>query len=130
MTTPQINSFYNVGLYPNPVVGSSYKNLKLKAILDYYSALKYANVELLGKQIYPYLPDGTLRDRTKYTYYLFEDVYGKNIVLAHPWITPGGLVQTSGMNYTIDIYNVDTTTLTNLQTQLRLLGITYNIRAT
>jgi hypothetical protein len=59
MPSLSLNKHYNFSLYDNSVLGKTYKNAKLKSILDYYTALKFSDVELLNKQIYPYLPSGT-----------------------------------------------------------------------
>lgn len=121
-----INKYYNFSVYANSVLGSSYKNAKLVSILDYHTALKFANIELLHRQIYPYLPPGTLPDHTKYSYYLFK-YNDKDVVIADVWIEQASIEETSGLNYTLKLNNITSPQLATVRDQLRLLGISFDI---
>lgn len=121
-----INKYYNFSVYANSVLGSSYKNAKLVSILDYHTALKFANIELLQRQIYPYLPPGTLADHTKYSYYLFK-YNDKDVVLADVWIEQASIEETAGLNYTLKLNNITSPTLATIRDQLRLLGVSFDI---
>lgn len=120
------NKYYNFSVYANSVLGTVYKNAKLVSTLDYRKALKEANIELLQRQIYPYLPPGTPSDHTKYTYYVFE-YNGKEITLADVWIEQTSIEETSGLNYTLKLNNITSPQLTTIRDQLRLLGISFDI---
>ncbi len=126
MTTLTINKHYNFSVYANSILGTAYKNTKLVSILDYTTALKFGNIELLHRQIYPYLPPNTLADHTKYTYYLFQ-YNGKTIVIADVWILQNSIEETEGLNYTLKLNNITSTQLTIIRDQLRLLGIAFDI---
>lgn len=122
----EINKFYNFSVYANSVLGTSYKNAKLLSVMDYRTALKFGNIELLHRQVYPYLPPETLKDATKYTYYLFN-YNGKDVVLASVWIVESSVEQTSGMSFTLQLNNISDRQLTIIRDQLRLLGISFDI---
>jgi hypothetical protein len=126
MATLEINKHYNFSVYANAVLGTVYKNTKLVSILDYTTALKFANIELLNRQVYPYLPPGTLKDHTKYTYFLFQ-YKDKTIVLADVWILDNSVEETSGLNYTLKLNNITSTQLAIIRDQMRLLGIDFDI---
>ena len=126
MTTLTINKHYNFSVYANSILGTAYKNTKLVSILDYTTALKFGNIELLHRQIYPYLPPNTLADHTKYTYYLFQ-YNGKTIVIANVWILQNSIEETEGLNYTLKLNNITSTQLTIIRDQLILLGIAFDI---
>lgn len=126
MTTLTINKHYNFSVYANSILGTAYKNTKLISILDYTTALKFGNIELLHRQIYPYLPPNTLADHTKYTYYLFQ-YNGKTIVISDVWILQNSIEETEGLNYTLKLNNITSTQLTIIRDQLRLLGIAFDI---
>ena len=126
MTTLMINKHYNFSVYANSILGTAYKNTKLISILDYTTALKFGNIELLHRQIFPYLPPNTLADHTKYTYYLFQH-NGKTIVIADVWILQNSIEETEGLNYTLKLNNITSTQLTIIRDQLRLLGIAFDI---
>lgn len=121
-----INKHYNFSVYANSILGTSFKNLKLISILDYTTALKFGNIELLHRQIFPYLPPGTISNNTKYTYYLFK-YKGKNLILAHQWIVQDSIEETEGLNYTLTLNNINTNQLSIVRDQLRLLGISFDI---
>lgn len=126
MPTLTLNKHYNFSLYPNSVLGTVYRNAKLISILDYNIALKFANVDLLQRQIYPYLPPGTNSDHTNYTYYLFKH-NDKNLVIADTWIIESSVEETSGLNYTLRLNNITPTQLNMIRDQLRLLGVSFDI---
>ena len=120
------NRYYNFSVYANSVLGTAYKNAKLVSTLDYRKALKEDNIDLLQRQIYPYLPPGTPSDHTKYTYYVFE-YNGKEITLADVWIEQTSIEETQGLNYTLRLNNITSPQLTTIRDQLRLLGVSFDI---
>lgn len=126
MSNLQINNYYNFSLYPNTVVGTSFRNAKLISILDYNTALKFSNVELYNKQIYPYLPSGTPSNHHNYIYYLF--LYkDKKIVIANTWIIPSSIEVSTSTTYTITLENISNSQLNIIRDQLRVLGISFSI---
>lgn len=126
MPTLSLNKHYNFSLFPNSVLGTVYQNAKLVSILDYNVALKFSNIELLQKQVYPYLPPGTNPNHQNYTYYLFR-YKDKDIVIADAWIIDASVEENDGLNYTIKLNNVSTAQFNAVRDQLRLLGIPFDI---
>lgn len=126
MSNISIDTHYNFSVYANSILGSSYSSAKLVAILNYNTAVKFGSIDLMHKQIYPYLPPGTPSDHTKYSYYLFEH-RGKQIVLADYWIVPDSMESTEGASYTLTLNNVTTQEVALIRDQLRLLGISFSI---
>ena len=120
------NKYYNFSVYANSVLGTVYRNAKLISTLDYRKAMKEAKIELLQRQIYPYLPPGTPSDHTKYTYYVFE-YNGKEVTLADVWIEQASIEETEGLNYTLKLNNISSSQLATVRDQLRLLGISFDI---
>lgn len=126
MPTLSINKFYNFVTYAPSILGTLYKNMKLVSILDYDTALKFGNIALLHRQVYPYLPANTPSDLTKYTYYLFKDE-NKTIVLTDYWIISTSIEETVGINATVRLNNITASQLTIVRDQLKLLGISFDI---
>lgn len=124
MSALLINNHYDFSVYANSILGASYTNARLVSILDYHTAMKFENVVLLHRQIYPYLPAGTSEDQTRYTYYLFK-VNGRDVVLADVWIVTGSIVSSSGSSYTLKLMNVSSGQLAIVRDQLRLMGISF-----
>ena len=127
MQTLVVGNTYDFSVYANSVLGSTYKNQRLTSILDYQSALRFDNVVLLHRQIYPSLPQGTVSDATKYLYYCFVDQTGKTTVLADVWIDDSTIVQSSGTDVTFVLRNVTTGQAGIVRDQLRLLGIAFDV---
>lgn len=121
-----INNHYNFSLYANSVLGQSYRNARLSSVLDYRTALKFGNVELIHRQVFPYLPPGTPSDNTKYTYYVFE-VNNEQIVVAEEWMIASSVEQSTGKDSTIRLYNVNSDQIAIVRDQLLLLGINFDI---
>ncbi len=126
MSILSINKNYNLALYANPVMSSSYHNTKLLAILDYNNAIKHANIDLIQKQLYGYLPPGTSPKLADYTFYLFK-YKDRDIVIADAWIIPGSVEVTTGINCTIRLDDVTMPQIAAVRDQLCLLGIRFEI---
>lgn len=122
----KINHHYNFSVHANSILGVNYIGAKLISILDFNTALKFDNVLLLNKQIYPYLPPGTLADSSKYTYYLFE-YNGKKVVVADVWIVENSVELSQGVTYTLKLNNITSVQLGVIRDQLTLLGISFDI---
>ena len=126
LPTLSINNYYNFAVYANTVIGTSFNSAKLISIMDYYTAIKFSNIELTQKQVSPYLPPGTLTDNKKYTYYLFT-TNNSTVVVADAWIIPNSVVQSESNTYTLTLNNVSSIQLNIIRDQLRLLGIAFQI---
>lgn len=126
MTALAINKHYNFSVYANSILGTTYINAKLKSILDFRTAIKFANVELLHRQVFPYLPPNTISDPNKYSFYLFE-VNGKDVVIADVWILQNSIEETQGVNYSLRLNNITPGQMSMVRDQLRLLGISFDI---
>lgn len=124
--TLSINNYYNFAVYANAVIGTSFNSAKLISIMDYYTAIKFSNIELTQKQVSPYLSPTILTDNKKYTYYLFA-LNDKTVVVADAWIVPNSIVQAQSNTYNLTLNNVSSTQLNIIKDQLRLLGITFQI---
>lgn len=121
-----VNSYYELSLFNNPILGTVLKGLQFQALMNYQSALKIKNVEALSKQIYPYLPDGTPSDHTKYTFYHFkkDDV---DYVIASYWILPGKIIESKGQQALITINDISNEDLALVRDQLSYLGLNFEI---
>lgn len=121
-----INSYYNFSVYANSVLGAEYRNVKLVSVMNYQTAVKFSNVTLTHKQVYPYLPEGTPQDLTKYTYYLFKNKE-VDLVLADVWIVESSIEIAQGMNYYLELKNISSSKMAMVRDQLKLLGITFTV---
>lgn len=127
MSALTVGYHYNFSVYANSILGASFKNVRLVSILDYQTALRFSNVPLQHRQIYPYLPVGTPSDATKYIYYLFRTSNGAELVIADVWIEDTTIEQTLGTDQTLILRNVTPGTVAIVRDQLRLLGIAFDL---
>lgn len=126
MITPAINNHYDFLVYANSILGTSFQNARLVSILDYQTAMKFDNVVLMHRQVFAYLPEGTLEDLTRYTYYLFK-VGEQSVLLADVWIVAQSLTLSTGSSHSLTLLNVTATQLSIVRDQLRLLGISFTV---
>jgi hypothetical protein len=126
MATLSVNRRYSFSVYANSVLGSTYRNARLVSIMDYKSALAFANIPLLHHQVFPYLPANTPEAASKYTYYLFV-VNDRNVILADVWIVNDSVVESSGVDYVLKLQNPTSEQLSQIRDQLRLLGVVFTI---
>lgn len=121
-----INNHYDFSVYANSILGAGFESARLVSILDYQTALRFENIVLMHRQVYPYLPSGTDEDLTHYTFYLFR-INGKDRVLADVWLVPESITQSSGTSYTLKLLNISSGRLAVVRDQLKLLGISFTI---
>ena len=126
MSVLSINTHYNFSVHANSVLGTNYKDALLLSILDYSTALKFENIVHLHKQVFPYLPTGTISDQTKYSYYLFK-VGDRTVVLADVWLNDATIEISNGTSYTVKLNNISINQLNMIRDQIRLLGINFSI---
>lgn len=122
-----INSFYDFSVYGNSILGSSYRNARLMATLDYHTAKKFSTVDYTHRQIKPYLPESTPKDISKFTFYLFR-YKERDVVVAREWIDIITIELVQQRNVTIDLMGISDTKKDIVLRQLGLLGITYKVR--
>lgn len=121
-----INKYYNFDVYANAILGTRYENARVIGVVDYKVAGKYDNIYIKNKNIYPYLPPGTPSDYTTYKYYIIN-YKGKEIVIAEEWIVISSITQTTVADVTLTLRETTTEQLDLLKTQLRLMGISFDI---
>lgn len=77
---------YSFDVYPTAVLGTSYKKVTVASILDYQTALGYADIEALHVNVYSYLPQGTPNRPQDFDYLLLRTESGDMTVVGVPWI--------------------------------------------
>lgn len=126
MSDFEVSKYYNLSVYANSILGTNYNNALLTAVVDYSIAVKFGSVDLIQKQVMPYLPPNTPTDHTKYKYYLFQH-RDKQVVLADFWIVGDSVEETEGLTYTIKLKNITSSQVSVIRDQLRLLGVAFDI---
>lgn len=97
----ELKKLYNFTTYAPAILGGDFTQARVVALLDYDSALKYANVDLLQRQVYSKLPVGTVDEVSSYTFVLVERSDGTRVVLAYPWIIPESVVEVKTVSLSV-----------------------------
>lgn len=122
-----IKNLYNFSTYSPTSLGAAFRRCKVVGILDYDTALKYSNVDMLQRQVYPDLPTGTPDKLTRYTYILFAKEDGTKFVLAYPWIIENSIVEVHAVNLSVTIYNTDDSDVAKIRDSLNIMGYNFEI---
>lgn len=125
----QIGKTYTFNTFAPSILGTTIKNAKLKAILDYESVNKIEAVILKHRSIYPLLPAGTIDNPESYTYYHFQSESGEKIVIAEPWIVESTIEVVEHINLQITLPGVSLTDSVRVRNALNAMGYTnYTIK--
>lgn len=124
----EINKTYRLSLHASSILGSGLRSAKLVSILDARTARRISstNIDVLHKQIFPYLPPEAPNDINRYTFYLFE-VNGKEKVIADYWIIPSSIEEDIVADTTLTLKGVSVQDVQIISEQLRLMGIRFEV---
>ena len=121
----EIENVYNFTTISNVILSGLYKNLKVVANLGFKQAVKYSGVyndvvtirqQLVLETGINLLPSEQVR------YYLFEDEYGKEILLAEDWIVKSSIELVTSVTATFTISNINTSDVTLINNMLSAMG--------
>jgi hypothetical protein len=120
----EIDGVYTFNTLAPAILGASFKNVTVLAILNYNVASSYINIESNHVNIYPYLPVGTVNDPKTYQYLLIKTQTGENTVLALPWINLATVNKVVSQTIAVTVNNVTVSDTTKIRDSLILLGYT------
>lgn len=118
----KIGKIYTFNTLAPAVLGVIVKNARLTGIVDYSTACKHINVDMLQRNVYPLLPAGTPNITSDYTYYLFKGESGNMVVLADVWIEETSIEEALGKTISISIPNANLEDVTRIRDTLNLMG--------
>lgn len=97
-------SVYSFDVYPAAILGTGFKNVTVQAILDYHSALAFADLEALHINVFPHLPNNTPNRPQDFDYLWLRTENGDTTIIGIPWIIEETitLVESLRMNVVID----------------------------
>lgn len=123
----KLKSNYSFNTYAPSILGTSVRNAKLVAILDYEVAAHYTTPNTSHVSVYPYLPAGTPNNPEKYTYLLFQTEGGERFVYANVWIDENTIKESTNNVLTIVIENAASGDETDLRNLLSLKGYKFQM---
>jgi len=117
----KINRVYNFDTLAPSILGTTYKDMKVKAILSANEAIKYRDIYTLHNNLTTAIL-GLPQDVGDCTYVLFEDRDNKKTVLALEYIDPFTITEVVTTNVRVELYNTDNLDVSVLRTRLLELG--------
>lgn len=103
----KFNSIVSFNVYAPTVLGSTYQDVKVKAMLDVGSASMLIDPVALHTNIYPSLPEGTEDDPSGYQYVKVEHPNGSVSVIGLPWIDPDTIKVSGKGTLTVTIADIE-----------------------
>lgn len=122
MNSFELNSVYNFNTLAPAILGANFKRVTVLAIVNYAIATTMANIEVNHRNIYPYLPVGTIDDPKTYQYLVIKTETGETTILALPWINLDTVNKLIGQDITIKINNVAPNDAAKIRDALIMLG--------
>ena len=123
----QLNKRYNFITIAPAILGASFTNMKAISIMTYKEALKKADITTTHKQVEKSLPQ-ELRV-TDLTYVLFEDMNGKELVMALEYMVKDSLVPVTTLTILVELPDRNTEDIATLSLALTELGF-FNAKIT
>lgn len=123
----KLKASYSFNTFAPSILGTSVRNAKLMAIVDYEIAANYTTPNTSHVSVYPYLPAGTPNNPEKYTYLLFQLESGAKIVYANVWIDEKTIKESTSSTLTIVIENAASGDETTLRDFLALKGYRFQM---
>ena len=117
----RINKIYNFNTLAPSILGTTYKNMKVKAIMSANEAIKHRDIYTLHNNLTTAIL-GLPQDVGDCTYVLFEDRDGNQTVLALEYIDPYTITEVVTTNVRVELYNTDDLDVSVLRTRLLELG--------
>lgn len=116
----QLNKRYNFITIAPTILGASYTNMKAISIMSYKEALKKEDITTIHKQIEKTLPqDLRVSDLT---YILFEDMNGKEKVMAYEYMVKDSVVEVNKITILVEIPDANTEDLNTISLAMTELG--------
>lgn len=104
----QTRKMYSFQVYPSAVLGTTnFQKVTVKSILDYNTAMQFADIHAQHENVFSYLPAGTPDRPEDFDYLLLETAAGKTVI-GVPWIIPETIEQVSSMKIQAVIEDVST----------------------
>lgn len=118
----ELNKTYTFNTLAPAILGTQLKNAKLLAMFDYSTAVKYDNVDLKFRQIYPALPAGTPDQPESCIYYLFKSESDEKVVFADQWIDHTTIEVIEHIHFQVSFTDASILDMSRVRDALNALG--------
>lgn len=96
-------------LHANTTIGTTFKRVKIKGIVDFDTARTLIDPIALHENIIPNLPEGTLDNPRQYSYLKLLLSNGDTTYVGVPWIVASSVVKVTSGKLTIVLDDIDVT---------------------
>lgn len=120
----KIGKAYRFQTYAPALIGKGYDGATALAVLGFETANNFG-VDLLArhKQIYPYLPTGTVNDPTAYTYLLVRlPDSSETTILGLPWIREESVEEVDSQTIAVKVYGCSSSDTQRIRDALVVAG--------
>lgn len=94
-------------VYPAALLGAKFTNFTITSILSAVDAAEFEDIAVLHKQVYPYLPEGTVENNYRaYQYVRGVTQDGTRRILGIPWIKADSIIPSGSSSLFIRIDGV------------------------
>ncbi|MGE3591395.1 MAG: phage DNA polymerase-associated SH3 family protein [Arcobacter sp.] len=123
-----INKVYNFSTLAPAIIGSDFKDMKVRAILTAEEAVKYRDIQTLHNTLKPIitaLPTSV----NDCSYVLFENIDNEKVLLALEYIDMFSIQEVVSTNIRVEIYNTNTDDVSIIRNRFIELGYA-NVKVT
>lgn len=101
----KINQAYNIPVIPTAVLGTDFNNVTVVGILNYRTALHFADIDAIQASVFPYLPQGTPNRPEEYEYLQLQTATPNTppVILARQWINEAAVVAVTNSKIVVTI---------------------------
>lgn len=122
MASFKLNKTYNFTTLAPAILGETFKNMKVKAILTADEAIKYRDIMTLHNQLKTKITALPISVSDYSGFILFENSSGEAVLLADEYIDTYSVTEVKNITIQIVIPDADTTDVNVLRTRLLELG--------
>jgi len=127
----RLKQTYTFNVLPTAILGNSFNNVTVVAIMDQEQANKEIDTQALHAQVFPYLPANSIDRADAYDYIKIKFPSGTTTVLGVPWIDESSVREIVSTVFSVKIFNATPTDITRLRNALSQNGFTdYEITST
>lgn len=118
-----IGGIYTFDTVAPALLGTTIKNARLLALLDYEVAVQFDNIDVRHAAVRPLLPAGSAFDNPKaFSYLYLISETGTRIVLAYPWIKEETISKTTNQSVVITVNDATANDAIRIRQMLALSG--------
>lgn len=98
---------YSFDVHATPILGNGFKNVTVQAVLDYDTALSFADIDATHRNVFTYLPEGTSDRPQDFDYLLLKTADNITTIIGVPWIVEDSVVAVTNLKASVVIEDLE-----------------------